>query len=201
MVKPAQPFGRRGRLATASPPAHTRTPAIDTATASLPADLVASIVRPTAAAAGAVEASRQIRVARSFRAALLAGLCVGFFNAALNVTQVAAVGKELAPLLDASALPLPAVSLFIGLWSAARTTALSLLVTHRILDRLGWTRPVAYALGGAAVAVAYAAIVHALAPGLADRNLGVNFISGLGAGFFYRLFAGTQSSDPANDRS
>jgi hypothetical protein len=166
------------------------------ALAPLPADLVAAIAHPEAADGVApTTTSAKIRVARSFRAAILAGLCVGFFDAALHVTTAPAINKDIASLLGESALPLPIVSLLIGLWSAARTSALSLLVTHRVLDMFGWTKPVAYMLGGAAVAIVYAALIQILAPGLVERSLLIDGLCGLGAGFFYRLFAGTQSSE------
>ncbi len=167
--------------------------------APLPADLIASIVRPAPQAEGSPGAPREALVARSLRAALLAGLCVGFFNAALNIAATPASGEELAPLLGQvlgqSALPLPAVSLVFGLWSGARTSMLSLLVTHRILNAFGWSGHAAYALGGGAVALAYAAAVHAM--GLPQQSFGVEFLTGLGAGFFYRLFAGTVAADEA----
>jgi hypothetical protein len=174
-------------------------PAIEPAAPPLPADLVAAIVRPAAQTAGADGAPRQARVARSLRAALLAGLCVGFFSAALNIAAPPASGEELAPLvgqaLGQSALPLPALSLVFGLWSGASSSMMSLLVTHRILNAFGWTRYAAYALGGGAVALAYAAAVHAM--GLPHQSFGVEFLTGLGAGFFYRLFAGTVAADEA----
>jgi hypothetical protein len=123
------------------------------------------------------------------RAAVLAGLCVGFFSAALNIATTPGFGDELAPLLGQMALPLPAVSLVFGLWSGASSAMMSLLVTHRILNAFGWSGHAAYALGGGAVALAYAAAVHAM--GLPQQSFGVEFLTGLGAGFFYRLFAGT----------
>ncbi|MGP0058851.1 MAG: hypothetical protein ACLPID_06160 [Beijerinckiaceae bacterium] len=197
IAQPSQPFGKRGRPAAppTRPSAPAPTPATAPAAAPLPADLIASIVRPTAQAEGSNNAPCEALVARSLRAAILAGLCVGFFNAALNIAATPASGEELAPLLGRSVLPLPAISFFFGLWSAARTSALSLLVTHRIVSQFGWTGHIAYALGGGAVALAYAAAVHAM--GLPHQNFGVEFLTGLGAGFFYRLFAGTVAADEA----
>jgi hypothetical protein len=195
IAKPSQPFGKRGRTVVAPlrpQPLQTGEPA-----ARLPADLVAAIIRPAAAEADAGDVAGKAAVPRSFRAALLAGLCVGFFNAALNMTEVSAFGEKIALILGQTTLPLTAIALVIGIWSGARTTALTLLVTHRILAYLGWTRPVAYALGGGVVAAIFAAVMQALGGGLSHHDFGVEFISGLGAGFFYRLFAGTVSADRA----
>lgn len=200
-VKSAQPFGRRGRppARVASRPAEPRaakSPDAESRLAELPPDLVAAVLGPAAPSGDAHANSTGakpvvIKVARSLRAAVLAGLCVGFFNASINVAKSAGIGKELAPLLGHSVLPLPAIAIFVGLWSAARTTALSLLVTHRVLTQLGRTGFLAYAFGGGIVAVAYALCVHALAPEWSHHALGLEFLTGLGAGFFYRLFAGT----------
>lgn len=195
--KPSQPFGKRGRTAVA--PAPLQPQPTSASAAPLPADLVAAIVRPATAEAGANagDVAGKTAVARSFRAALLAGLCVGFFNAALNMTEVSALGEKVALILGQTTLPLTAIALVIGIWSGARTTALTLLVTHRILAYLGWTRTVAYVLGGGAVAAIFAVVMQAFGGGLSHHDFGVEFISGLGAGFFYRLFAGTVSADRA----
>jgi hypothetical protein len=197
-VKPSQPFGKRGRTVVAL--SRLQPLQMDEPAARLPADLVAAIIRPAAgvaAGANAGDIAGKAAVPRSFRAALLAGLCVGFFNATLNMTEVSAVGEKIALILGQTTLPLTAIALVIGIWSGARTTALTLLVTHRILAYLGWTKPVAYALGGGAVAALFGAVMQVLGGGLSHHDFGVEFISGLGAGFFYRLFAGTVSADRA----
>jgi hypothetical protein len=194
-VKPSQPFGKRGRTVVA--PSRLQPLQTDEPAARLPADLVAAIIRPAAAEANAGDVAGKAAVPRSFRAALLAGLCVGFFNAALNMTEVSAFGEKIALILGQTTLPLTAIALVIGIWSGARTTALTLLVTHRILAYLGWTKPVVYALGGGAVAALFGAVMQVLGGGLSHHDFGVEFISGLGAGFFYRLFAGTVSADRA----
>lgn len=171
----------------------------DSLVAELPPDVVAAMLRPAAQSAdtpaNSTGTTPVIKVARSLRAAVLAGLCVGFFNASVNIGESAGISKELAPFLGGSALPLPAITIFVGLWSAARTTALSILVTHRVLTLLGRTEFLAYALGGGVVAVAYAFCVHVLVPGWSHHAFGMEFLTGLGAGFFYRLFAGTRSPD------
>jgi hypothetical protein len=194
IVKPAQPFGRRGLAPQkpASPNMPARVGAA--ATTELPANLVAAIVRPAGREAETPGRPR-VKVARSLRAAFLAGLCVGFFNAAINVAGISGVANELVPLIGTSGLPLPVMFLVIGLWRAARTTGLALLVSHRILDRLGQTSPAAYALGGGIVNLAYAAAVQVLAPDWHHSAFIVEFASGLAAGFFYRLFAGTGPAD------
>lgn len=187
-----QTFGRRGTQGRPPPRSGADFAAV---APPLPADLVAAIVRPTQEQPTPIAAGRPLRVARSLRAALVAGLCAGFFHAAFDVAAVPAEGKALLPFIGAAALPLPAISLIIGLWSAARTTALVLLVTHRLLDRLGSTGSAAYALGGGLAAFAYAAAVDFLVPGLAHANLGLELLCGAGAGFLYRRLAGTLDND------
>jgi hypothetical protein len=194
IVKSAQPFGRRGRAPQKLAP-HVPACGGELAATRLPADLVAAIVRPTTSEEEAPGRPRVVKVARSLRAALLSGLCVGFFNVAINVTGVSGLGNELAPLIGGSGVPLPAIFLVMGLWRAARTTGLALLVSHRILDHLGRTSPAAYALGGGIVNLAYAAAVHVLAPDWHHSAFIIEFASGLTAGFFYRLFAGTRAAD------
>ena len=135
--------------------------------------------------------TRRYFAATGFLRARHAASRSGFFHAAFDVAAVPAAGRALLPFIGAAALPLPAVSLVIGLWSAARTTALVLLVTHRLLDRLGSTGSAAYALGGGLAAFAYAAAMDFFAPGLAHANLGLELLCGAGAGFLYRRLAGT----------
>jgi hypothetical protein len=203
MIEPAQPFGKRGRSTAKSARPSVVAPSVCAQSATVPAaltlppELVASILQPEARVASSESMARKASVPRSLRAALLAGLCVGFFSAALNITATPSLGKELAPLLGDMALPLPAISIFLGLWSAARTSMMSLLVTQRILNYCRWTHHIAYALGGGATALAYAGVIHLLGPGLPHHGFGVEFITGLGAGFFYRLFAGTVVADGA----
>ncbi len=190
---PTRPFGRRGQVAQKLP--HPAAPARDATATALPADVVAAILRPGAGESDVPSRPRAIKVPRSLRAALLAGLCIGFFSAALNVTAFAGLDRQTTLFLGESSLPLPVIALTLGLWSGARTTAFSLLVTHRILNLLGWTRPAAYALGGGAIALAWAAGVHGLTPQLPHQPFAVECLAGCGAGFLYRLFAGTISAD------
>jgi hypothetical protein len=192
MVRPSQPFGKRGRVAESR--ARVTTAAEPVA---LSADLVAAIVGPSAKVKEPRSRPGKIVVARSFRAALLAGLCVGFFNAALNMTQFSASGESIASLLGATAVSPVAISLVVGIWSGARTTAMTLLITHRILAKWGRTDRLAYVLGGGAVAATYAAILQALGLTIFDHGFGAELLSGLAAGFFYRVFAGTVSADRA----
>lgn len=190
-------FGRRGTKVRPSPQSR----AASLAAPPLPADLVAAIVRPAQDQPMMIAPARPRRVARSLRAALVAGLCAGFFHAAFDVAAVPAAGRALLPFIGAAALPLPAISLAVGLWSAARTTALVLLVAHRLLDRLGSTSSAAYAVGGGLAAFAYAAAVDFLVPGLAHANLGLELLCGAGAGFLYRRLAGMAHHDALGPES
>lgn len=200
--KPGQPFGKRGRLPAPARAVSAR-PALSNAPAAveLPADLLAAIVRPGARDEPVRANAGKILVARSLRAALLAGLCVGFFSVAMNAAArpslaLTALSAQLGPLLGQSLLPLPALSIVLGLWSGARTSMISLLLMQRLLNHFGLTQHFAYALGGGGASVAYSALIHAAGLGLAQQNFGLEFLTGLGAGFFYRLFAGTVQ-DPA----
>jgi hypothetical protein len=135
-------------------------------------------------------------VPRSFRAALLAGLVVGFCLAGLDVTHGVATDAALDPLLKASGLlgdvekALPWM-IALSLLSGARTAAATLLISHRLLAWAGQSTHFAYAAGGAAVAAVYAALVGALGHP-SHHGWIIDLAAGAGAGFFYRMFAGAK---------
>ena len=110
------------------------------------------------------------------------GLCagVGAISAAmLGVVALDSAQGNLALILGA-------------LWSGGRTSALCLLIAHRMLAALERTSLRAYMIGGGAVALLFALAMQAVGIASGPGGLGVDVISGVGAGLFYRLFAGTQ---------
>ncbi len=197
---PAQPFGRRGRPVISSgstlgaPERRPSRPDL----AALPPELVATILRPVGEGEE-VEAKRPRvgKVAWSFQAAVLAGLVVGLLNAAVNATSILSFGDyggliDQVPLGQAK-VPIAVMLAGAGLWSGARASALALLFAHTFLSRSARTSYLAYALAGGAASLAYGLIVGTL--GFSDHHsLVMDVLSGVAAGFFYRLFAATERS-------
>lgn len=184
-----RPFGRRG-----VPPA--RSSLADHAAASpasIPPSVLAAILQhPHEASAERpdIEKRHVGKVARSLRAAVLAGLIVGLLNAALNATSLISSGGLLDELpLGQAKMPISIMLVAAGLFSGARSSAFVLLFAHKILTKLGRTSYFAYAFAGAGASLACALIVQALGLG-ETHSLVSETLSGLGAGFFYRLFAG-----------
>ncbi|MCX8255212.1 membrane protein of unknown function [Beijerinckiaceae bacterium RH CH11] len=194
-MQPAPTFGRRS--------APTRAPRRDVPAAT------AAVVPPDHAAVFAAIRSDTIEeptervVPRSFRAAFLAGLVVGCCLAGLDVTNAGETLRALTSgLLPGDATPkLVPVVVLLGLAGGARAAATSLLLAHGMLRRLALTHHVAYALGGAAVAGALSYLTALVAQtGLLDagllpsHGLAIDTAAGAGAGFFYRVFAGSTSA-------
>ncbi len=216
---PVKSFGHRtwtqspsrpGR-AVANPP--RTTVAVDLPP-NLSPDLIASVVRgsgPRPAASMSHAAVTSVRW--SVRAAVLAGLIVGLFNAAARATTFLSFGglagadklplentllNQFAPdalahaTLGQATLPIAVLVAMAGLWSGARASAFALLFAHKILARLGQTNLITYSLAGAAASLAYALIAGLLWAETTPLSIALETLSGLGAGFFYRLFAPTE---------
>src|SRR5579875_71270 len=180
MTKPT--FGRRGLSQTKQASFAASLPE----QRSLPPDLVAAILQPAGQEA-AGERSRVTKVGWSFRGAVLAGLIVGFLNAAVHATGVLDVGDGLVQnVLGDAKVPVAVLLAAAGLWGGARASAFVLLFAHALLDRLGRTGYLAYALAGAAASGGYSLIAAAFG---AQHSLVLDPASGAAAGFFYRLFA------------
>jgi hypothetical protein len=135
------------------------------------------------------------KVAWSFHGAVLAGLVVGMLDAAVHATSLLNLGEyggliEQTPLGQAK-LPIAVMLAGAGLWSGARASALALLFAHNFLNRLGRTSYASYALAGGAASFAYVLILEMLGFG-AHHSLVLDVLSGVAAGFFYRLFAATE---------
>lgn len=196
MNKPPTTFGKRGR----PPPARTPTPPLShpadgqTTESGVPlAVLAASLVQKPADAEPAKPAGGGGTVPTSWRAGVLAGLVVSLMQAGM---VVAGAKAQSAPLSGLAALAgigtrtLVPVAIAGSLLDSAQTTGFTVLIAHRLLKRLAVTSPFAYALGGGAVAAVWAAAGFALGFGAPAHGWLIEIMTGLGAGFFYRLFAG-----------
>ncbi|MGP8231233.1 MAG: hypothetical protein ACLQL2_01010 [Methylovirgula sp.] len=207
-MPPAKTFGRRG-LAQAprgAAPARPNTRPAENLAPTLPREIVAAIMSgPDGGSAVRAKPSEVTRVGWSFRAALLAGLIVGLINAAARATSFLSFGSlgglDKLPLdtlglgqisLGEAKVPVMLLIAMAGLWSGARASALALLFAHKILARLGRTSLLAYSLGGAAASLAYALVAALFWADATPFSIGMEVLSGLGAGFFYRLFAATE---------
>lgn len=184
-----QTFGRRGRPAPA--PGAPRGASAGPSAPDLPPQLIAALLRPQQPE-NAAEPAKAGKIAWSLRAAVLAGLVAGLLNAAVRATSILDLGGlfDQVPLGEAK-MPVAVMLVAAGLWGGARASALALLCAHSLLGRLGRTGYLAYALCGAAASLAYALLATALGFG-PDHSLIVDGLSGLAAGFFYRLFAARQ---------
>jgi hypothetical protein len=187
-----QPFGRRGSGAAAAPAATPTLP--PTQAQALPPELVAALLRPPEQEATAQRPKVQ-KVARSLRGAVLAGLVVGLLNAAANATSFLSFGGLIAQVpLGEARLPFAVMLAAASLWGGARASALALLFAHTFLDRRGQTSYLAYSLAGGAASLAYALVVGAIGLDAGHQSFAIEVLSGMAAGFFYRLFAATERS-------
>lgn len=192
--RPAQPFGKRNRVAAARVEARP-SPSRD--------EIDAQALRAFFAAARAEVDTADpvgiVEVPRSLRAALLAGIVVACGLAGLDATEKIATLRGLAEAMpDPTELRYLAPALILlAVLGGGRSAATSLLLAHGALRRLGQTGHLAYALGGG-VAAALAAAALMLVLGLSPAHgFAVDILAGAAAGFFYRVFAGTRVAAPA----
>jgi hypothetical protein len=131
-------------------------------------------------------------VPASARAALLAGLVVACLHASLDLGASVAIGQKIGTIsIGGQTLPIVPLILLGSLWSGAESSAIGLFFVRTLLAPLHVTHIAAYAACGGFVALAYAGIMQAL--GWGDfESLPADIAMGVGAGFFYRLFAGTK---------
>lgn len=187
-----QPFGRRGgnpRPASAFADLALRP---QQQASALPPDVLAAILRSPDEEASA-ERPKVHKVAWSLRSAVLAGLLVGILNAAFNATSLISSGGLLDQIpLGQAKIPMAVMLVAAGFLSGARASAFVLLFAHKILSRLDRTSYIAYALAGGAASAAYALIVEVLGLDAAQHFFAVEILSGMAAGFFYRLFAAAE---------
>lgn len=198
-----QPFGRRGLAAN---PAARPKPAIGTPAQPLPRapsvspELVATLMRRDleTSASGRASGLRGFeKVPRSFRAAILAGCIVAVVNAATNATFAAEANDNLGILSAVAGTNASVIAalLVAALWSGARTSAMILLISHRVLTAMERTSYFSYAAAGAVVALGFELMMQLFGKSPGAGGLGLEVLSGIGAGLFYRLFAGAQRQD------
>lgn len=158
-------------------------------------ELIAAILRPEGGEAPLVIARADI-VPRSYRAAILAGFIVAILNAAVNVTFAANATEGLGIFSLGSAKVPVAAALIIGaLWGAAQTSAVCLLVAHRLLVSMQHTTYIAYVAAAGAAALGLAVVMWAFGSPPGPGGFGMVLVSGAITGLFYRIFAGTQRQD------
>ncbi|MBV9633695.1 MAG: hypothetical protein JOZ40_03615 [Methylobacteriaceae bacterium] len=140
-----------------------------------------------------VEASGTATVPNSIRACILAGLVVSFASAALGIEQSAALSEQVGS-ISVNGQPIPTMVLIIlgSLWTGARASAFSVYIVHTMLQPIGRTGFLDYALGGACAAGLFAGAVQFLGFGAPPHGWTFDIGAGFAAGAFYRLFAGTR---------
>lgn len=196
-TKPPQPFGRRGAVPTAAARRSFASPATQQRASAPPVsaspELIAAILRPQGGEAPQETSRAAEIVPRSYRAAILAGFIVAILNAAVNVTFAAKATAGLSVFsLGSAKVPVVAALLIGALWSAAQTSAVCLLVAHRLLVRMQRTSYFDYAGAAGVAALALAAIMAALGSPAGPGGFAMALVSGMVTGLFYRIFAGTK---------
>lgn len=181
------PFGRRGA------PAPARAPVAAPSPAPAETDAFFATVRAEVEAA---EAGGPVTVRSSKGAALIAGLVTGCALAGFNLAGPNGPPHVKLPAglpqLDLQSPQLLVAFLFLSLFGAARVTAFSIFIAHRVMKRLAKTDPLSYALGGGAVAVASAGLFWLLLGTPPDHGWAVEILSGAGAAALYRILAGVR---------
>jgi hypothetical protein len=196
----APTFGKRGRpppVRTAPPP---RPAAADfeTTESGLPlAVLAASLMqKPAKAEAETEERRADGTVPYSWRAGLLAGLVVSLLQAGMVIVGAKAQSASLAGLAALTGIGAQSVAPLViagSILDGAQATGFTVLTAHSFLKRRGITGHAAYALGGAAAAAVYALAQFVLGLGAPEHGWVIELATGLGAGFFYRVFAGVSA--------
>jgi hypothetical protein len=193
--KPAPTFGKRGRPAPAQATAPPRpAPAVfETSESGVPLSVLAASLMPCPANTEAVERRAGGTVPTSWRAGLLAGLVVSLMQAGTVIIEAKAQSASLSGLAAMTGVsPHTMLPLVVAgsLLDGAQTTGFTILTAHWVLKRFVVTGHVAYALGGAAAAAVYAVGALLLGFGAPAHGWAIELATGLGAGFFYRVFAG-----------
>jgi hypothetical protein len=158
-------------------------------------ELVATLLQTERGDTAALKGTdNQVSVSRSFRAAIIAGLVVAVLNAAANATFASHVTHELGIFSSfaTSNVPILVSLLLAALWSGARTSALCLLIAHRLLAALARTSTIDYVVAGGGVALLYALAASIFGSTPSVHTLIISTFSGMTAGFIYRFFAATR---------
>ena len=128
----------------------------------------------------------------SMRAAILAGLFASLLQAGMVVASAQGV-VEIIPGLKVDvgqgSLLTPLIILT-GLWGGAHVAASAVMLSHFLLRRLGRVAALDYALAGCAAGAADAFMTTLLFGGA--HGLLAQAMTGLAAGYFFRLFAGVR---------
>ena len=200
----AATFGKRGAAPQRSVATSTRSvkpdlnAALATTESGIPLDQLArNLIGSGDGAVAGAENEKSGVVPWSWRAAVLAGVCASCLQAGVVVistqtpqdilpgvhVQVGGAGSSMEPLLIAYSL-----------WVGARSAAVTMFLAHFGLRALSpRTRSsIAYAIAGAAAAIAYALTMKGL--GLEDERLPTVAAMGLMTGFMYRVLAGAKAT-------
>src|SRR6185437_6364796 len=94
--------------------------------------------------------------------------------------------------LGSEKVPLAAALILGSLWSAAQSSAMCLLVAHRLLVRAGRTSYPAYMAGAGGAALALGAVMWLFDSPPGPGGFAMVLVSGVVTGLFYRMFAGTK---------
>ena len=144
---------------------------------------------PVAGAASVPWSRRSAFIACVCAAMLQAGALVVDARSAVEI--VPGVGLDFS---DGSGVS--AVYIGYSLLRGARVAGVSLLIAHHVLRAIGQTSLIAYAAGAAAIGAAQAVAQSLLSHGPPD--LLVESVTGLAAGFLFRMLAGVERA--RNDR-
>jgi hypothetical protein len=198
MSKPTPTFGKRGRPPPlrAAPPPRPAPAVSETSESGVPLSDLAAALMPSPADAEADERRARRTVPYSLRAGLLAGLVVSLMQAGLVIVAAKAQSASLAGLAAMTGVsPQDMLPLVVAgsLLDGAQATGFTVLTAHSVLKRFAVTGHAAYALGGAAAAAVYAVGALLLGFGAPAHGWAIELATGLGAGFFYRVFAGAAS--------
>jgi hypothetical protein len=198
--KPVPTFGKRGRPAPVRQMPPRPSPSDLEATESgVPLSVLAASLIEKPEVEEAVAGRAAGTVPYSWRAGLLAGLVVSLMQAGIIIVgakaQSAGLG-DLATLTGISTQAMVPVVIMGSLLDSAQATGFTVLTAHGVLKRLGITNLIAYALGGAAAAAVYAEAQLLIGFGGPEHGWTIELATGLGAGFFYRLFAGASEARP-----
>jgi hypothetical protein len=198
---PAKPFGRRNLPAeNAAATLIQQTPAalgyqpsnaVDTATSEALLKFTAELAERRRNSEYNFNLEKNLIVPYSGRAALLAGLIAAFIHASLDLGGSIAFGQQSSIVTMTGQTVAVPLLLLAGLWSGARASLIGLICVRLILARLQITHVGAYALCGGLVGLLYSLILH-LNGWDHLEVLGLDSATGLAAGFFYRIFAGTR---------
>jgi len=198
-----QPFGRRN-LRTSPESARARAPLTHVAQQTIGAEQSEQSVPDGAVLAFAAELAEARKnnseniaetgpriVSNSKRAVTLAGLVAACLYVSLDLASILAFGQQISTTYNNYHVPTTALLISGSIWLGARASFISLMFVRMIMSRLETTEPAAYAVCGGLVSLAYSLIFRDEGP-MHVEALVLDMATGIAAGFFYRIFAGTK---------